>query len=242
MIDSPPSAHVIESTRGVLTTNQLGIRARACQRLGIEQLVKKTIVNFGCGPYPPAGYVNVDGSPTVLAARFPLPASFFGQRARLVSSLRRSEVRFGTARVVKFSQSSLDGFYASHVLEHMSRRESINLLRRAHAWLKHEGVIRLVFPDLRLLVRRYLDGAMDADEFVQATGLALDDRAWWKLPLRRSFHRWMYDSDSAIRLLISLDYRSVRVCAYGQSLLAEFAALDRETDRKTESFYVEALR
>lgn len=202
----------------------------------------KAIVNFGCGPVPPVGYINVDGSPTVLAARLRLPAVLFGPRARFVKTMRRAEVRFGTAHMVDFGRGSLDGFYASHVLEHLSRREGSDLLRRARDWLKDRGVIRLVFPDLRLLARRYLEGAMDAEEFVRATGLALDDRRWWQLPLRRSLHRWMYDSDTVLKLLKSLGYSSVRASACGDSLLAELAALDYQTSRENESFYVEALR
>jgi len=198
------------------------------------------IVNFGCGPNAPDGYVNVDGSPTVLLARLPLPAAIYGQRAEHVRAMRAGRVRYGTARRLRFPPGSVDGFYASHVLEHLSRDECGDLLRRVRTWLKPRGGLRVVLPDLRLSTTLYLERKIDADQLVEHTGLAIDGLSGWRILLGHAYHRWMYDAESAARLLDSLGYTKVKRCTCGESNLYEFAILDRKTDRASESFYLEA--
>ncbi len=92
-------------------------------------------MNFGCGIRCPEGYLNVDGSLTVLLAHLPLPASFYGSRADYVRAIRGGQVKYATARRLRVANGTLDGFYASHVLEHMPRQECNDLLRRVRLWL-----------------------------------------------------------------------------------------------------------
>lgn len=202
--------------------------------------MERVIVNFGCGISARHDCVNIDGSLTVLLARLPLPAVFYGRKMGFVRAIRLGRVKYGTARRLRFPQSSLDGFYASHVLEHLSRVECVNLLRRVQFWLKPTGLLRVALPDLRLLAREYVEGRMDADRFVEATHLAKDGMSFLEAGLGHAHHRWMYDSEGFSHLLRSLGWRDVKVCAYASSFLPEFVALDREVHREDESFYVEA--
>jgi len=203
--------------------------------------MERVIVNFGCGPCAPPGSINVDGSLTVLLARLPLPAALYGPKASLVRAMRKGRVKYGSARRVRFEPASLDGFYASHVLEHMSRGQCADLLRRVRFWLKPQGLLRVALPDLCLFVKRYATGELNADKFVQMTNLAIDSRPPWQVALGHSHHRWMYDSESFSRLLTSLGYSSIKKCGYAESALPELAALDAEAQRQDESFYVEAI-
>jgi hypothetical protein len=197
------------------------------------------IVNFGCGPSPAVGVENIDGSLTVLLARVPLPAAVFGSRKDFVVAVRKCKVRFGLGRSINFRSCSLDGFYSSHALEHMSREQSVTLLSRVRLWLKPSGVLRVALPDLRRFTGSYAAGECDADEFIRDIGLAIDGLPWWSLAFGRACHRWMYDASSFSRLLTDLGYRQVRECAYSESKVPELARLDLPV-RKSESFYVEA--
>ena len=49
-----------------------------------------------------------------------------------------------------------DACYSSHVLEHLTKEESQQLLTECHRILKPQGVIRVVVPDLEAIVREYL--------------------------------------------------------------------------------------
>jgi Methyltransferase domain len=198
-----------------------------------------TIVNFGCGAAPGRDCLNIDGSPTVLLARLPIPARLFGERARYVVAIRDYKVRFATARRLRFKDESLDGFYSSHTLEHLARAECEDLLSRLRIWLKPGGMLRVVLPDLKSLAASYACGDIDADTFVNHTHLA--DARGQIIKLGYSVHRWMYDRESFMALLERLRYRRVHDSSFGVSDLPQLAALDLE-DRRDGSFYVEAVK
>jgi hypothetical protein len=200
------------------------------------------IVNFGCGANPApstSGYINIDGSLTVLLARLPLPSSAFRSRADFIRVLRANHIRYGTASHLRFPECSLDGFYASHVLEHLSKHDCENLLFRVHKWLKPSGVLRVALPDLRRFARAYLEGATDASQFVAATNFAPDGRSWWEMLFGHSQHRWMYDAASFSRLLADLGFREIKEYEMNQGRLPALSCLDIPS-RQAESFYIEA--
>ena len=202
------------------------------------------IVNFGCGANPApsdSGYLNLDGSPTVLLARLPLPASAFGSRASFVRTLRANRIRYATARHLRLPDDSLDGFYASHVMEHLSRSDCEDLLLRVHHWLKPSGILRIALPDLRRFAKSYVDGNIDAFRFVANTHLAEDGLRWWESLFGHTQHRWMYDAQSFSELLNRLGYHQIRECEMNAGRLPALASLDIPS-RQAESFYMEAQK
>jgi len=202
------------------------------------------IVNFGCGSnLAPSdeGYSNIDGSLTILLARLPLPAATFGSRTDFVRVIRANRIRYGTARRLKFPKESLDGFYASHVLEHLSRRDCKDLLLRVRRWLKPSGALRVVLPDLKRAAKSYVEGATDASQFVGSTLLAEDGLHWWETLFGHSQHRWMYDAASFSRVLSELGFRDIRESSFGQGRLRLLNRLDIPS-RQAESFYIEAIK
>ncbi len=202
------------------------------------------IVNFGCGANPgprDSGYLNIDGSLTLQLAKLPLPATFFGGRADFVRLIRANRIRYGTARGLRLPANSIEGFYASHVLEHLSKRDCENLLVRVLGWLKPSGVLRVALPDLKRSAASYVAGKTDASQFVAGTHLAEDGLRWWETIFGHSQHRWMYDSESFSRVLIRQGFRDVREHSFGESALPALGCLDIPS-RQAESFYVEGAK
>jgi predicted SAM-dependent methyltransferase len=202
------------------------------------------IVNFGCGANPApstSDNISIDGSLTVLLARFPLPAAAFGSRADFVRVIRTSRIRYGTARRLKLPKESVDGFYTSHVLEHLSTLECEDLLRQVRTWLKPSGVLRVVLPDLMRFARSYVAGTTDAPQFVASTNLSADGRHWWEILLGHSQHLWMYDAASFRQVLARLDFREIEECELGQGRSSALNSLDIPS-RRAESFYIEAIK
>ena len=200
------------------------------------------IVNFGCGANPgprDSGYINIDGSLTVQLAKLPLPASAFGGRADFVRVIRANQIRHSTAASLKLPANSIEGFYASHVLEHLSKRDCENLLVRVLGWLKPSGVLRVVLPDLKRFAASYVAGATDASQFIANTHLAEDGLRWWETAFGHSQHRWMYDAESFSQVLVRLGFHDVRECSFGHGRLPALSSLDIPS-RQSESFYIEA--
>ena len=196
------------------------------------------IVNFACGARPGRGCINIDGSPTVLLARVPLPLRAYGPRANFVRLVRAHRVKFGLAKNLSFPQDSLDAFYSSHTLEHLSRAACESLLRRIRLWLKPSGVLRIVMPDLRRMAAAYSTGETDADSFVKNTYLATDSLKWWEIWFGHAYHRWMYDAESFRELLRTVGYQKIRECSINESRLSELKELDVPA-LAAESFYIE---
>jgi hypothetical protein len=92
------------------------------------------LLNFGCGSTYHEDWINIDifsSSPKVqehdIRKSLPYPNEYF------------------------------DACYSSHVIEHMMKNEAFNVIDECYRILKPHGIIRIVVPDLELLVRAYLN-------------------------------------------------------------------------------------
>ena len=208
-------------------------------------LASRTLANFGCGVCTSPAMINLDGGYIVLLARLPFPPAWYGGRRQLVQAIRKAGVRYASARRLNFAPRSLDGFYTSHALEHLNRRDCRALLGGVRRWLKPGGVLRAVLPDLQLVARNYAERSINADQFVERTMLSFDGASARQRIMSRDYHRWTYDADSFASLLHSFGFKHITCTEVGQSHVPEFSALDRQIDerfdRARESFYIEAV-
>jgi predicted SAM-dependent methyltransferase len=56
----------------------------------------------------------------------------------------------------KFENNTADLIYASHLLEHFYRHETIDVLKRWYQVLKPNGILRISVPDFEKIVKYYL--------------------------------------------------------------------------------------
>ena len=71
---------------------------------------------------------------------------------------------------IPFPDESFDVVYHSHVLEHFSKKQGIELIKECYRVLKKGGVLRIAVPDIERSVREYLknlDGALNGDKQAQ---------------------------------------------------------------------------
>jgi SAM-dependent methyltransferase len=163
-------------------------------------------LHLGCGTCTPPGWVNVDGA---LGARLAgVPG--LGRACRALG-LFRLEWPAGIAihdlrRPFPWPDGSAEAVYSAHTLEHLSREEGRRFVRECHRVLRPGGVLRLVVPDLRACVDRYLEGKVDAGDFLGTLGVATvfpgEGRLRrWLAPHVRFPHRCMYDGETLPALL-----------------------------------------
>jgi len=94
----------------------------------------QTKLHLGCGNKKIEGYINVD--------------------CRYLPSVDRIDnVRF----LRSFKENSVDVIYASHVLEHFSRWDYHQVLKRWYDLLKPGGTLRIAVPDFKKLAQYYLE-------------------------------------------------------------------------------------
>jgi SAM-dependent methyltransferase len=211
-------------------------------------------VNIGCGITPTKGWNNYDNSWSIRLAPI-LPSStakFFyviglltKHQMNFINFSRSSNIRWANAaKRIPEKDDSVDVIYCSHMLEHLDKREVCGFLNEARRVLRKGGVIRLSVPDLRRLVKDYLDNG-DADRFVEATLLAIGHRSNIAGRIRELLvgprnHRWMYDGLSLCNLLESFGFFQPSVTESGSTLICDPGELDLN-ERSEESVFVEAL-
>lgn len=155
---------------------------------------KQIFINVGCGDNLTDGFVNLDGSPSLVLARWPRVARLLrsmgvltAKNEKYIQFLRDHDVQHVNAgKCLPFSEGTVDLVYSCHMFEHLRPQQTETFLKECHRVLKPNGVLRLVVPDLRKLVEVYLDTG-DADRLVHELHLS----GFWGL-LSRSNSVWLF--------------------------------------------------
>lgn len=126
-------------------------------------------VQYGCGLCAPDGWMNFDASPRLRFERIPGVSTLAGTVGKRLfpSNISYGDIVFG----LPLADGSADAVYASHVLEHLSRKDVTRALANTLRVLKPSGVFRMIVPDLEWRAERYLQdkqkgGLHSADDFI----------------------------------------------------------------------------
>jgi SAM-dependent methyltransferase len=193
-------------------------------------------VQYGAGFSAGEGWLNFDASPTL---RIQLIPGLGRSLARLSGNPMPfpDGVRFGdVVRGLPLEDNSVDGLYASHVLEHLALEDVRIALAESRRVLRPGGVFRLVVPDLRQRARAYVEAGDEpeaAHRFLRATYLGRERRPR-SLPgrvralLGNSDHLWMFDHPAMVHELERAGFASIRPAAFGDADDPMFAAVEDE--------------
>jgi SAM-dependent methyltransferase len=183
------------------------------------------------------GWVNTDITPHIWLARIPF-ASTLARSLGLISELRYRQHRSGIFRRLRyvdisrrfpFTDNSIDAIFASHLLEHIPRKDALHCLTECHRVLKPGALIRLAIPDLDALIRDY-DPA-DPDSFVL---LALEPQE----RRTKNRHHYLYNETSLARLLQSCGFQHIRRAGFRQGACPDVERIDC----RPESLFMEATK
>jgi len=175
-------------------------------------------LNLGCGTTQPQGWINVDYSLGARLSKIPLLSRLNGLLKifdlgsdGLPRAYKRSLFVYNLLKRFPWNDESIDVIYSSHTLEHFSKQEGIIFLRECHRVLRKNGIIRIVIPDLKLLITNYISGKVPADEFVEVLGVLYERKnnpiKNILMPLTQFPHKCMYDINTLTRILRSIGFR-----------------------------------
>jgi predicted SAM-dependent methyltransferase len=192
-------------------------------------------LNIGSGLSGAAGWYNIDNSPTILLSRLP-----FGRRLFKTPDWPQDVHRHDVKKGLPFADGSVSCVYSSHTFEHFTWPEALAVARECFRVLQPDGVLRIVVPDLRLIVRDYL---ADSDPLASHRFLS-------RLSLGHTFHdvihpganhSQMFDERSLIHLLHQAGFPHAKTSRFMESRISDIARVELEA-RKSESLYVEAQK
>ncbi len=173
-------------------------------------------INLGCGAQVVEGWVNVDYA---LGAKIAKVPAFRVVNSRLhLFNLNWDDRIFLHDLTTRFpwQDSTVEAAYSSHTLEHMSRDDGRRFVSECFRVLRPGAVLRIVIPDLRAVVDRYLTGELVAEHFVEELGVLYESSGssikTRLAPLMQYPHKCMYDVQALERLLGSVGF-DARACA-----------------------------
>lgn len=202
------------------------------------------LLNIGSSARVAAGWTNVDFNWLARMATMPWLSwalcrvgVISKERWERIQKISRNIIVHDIRRPLPFAEATYDVVYHSHVLEHLDREAGKRLIEECRRVLKSGGVLRIVVPDLEVLVNRYTraleqvqagasrsgyDSAM-SDLFDQMVNQVPSGRSSQNLVTRlleRIFvrdtrangesHQWMYDSWSLAALLDDLGFADIK--------------------------------
>jgi len=171
-------------------------------------------LNLGCGDRFLSGWENVDFAPTN-----PLVRAY---------DLRRG---------VPYPDNFFDLVYHSHLLEHFSKDEAPQFLRECFRVLKHEGILRVVVPDLEGIARFYLQALERASQGFEGWDRNYD---WMTIELYdqavRERSGGNYVEFFKRKALTNWEFISHRVGAYGESLRMCFSGEGNPQSLRCQQF------
>ena len=199
----------------------------------------KIYLNIGCGYKAPAGWLNVDSSPTARIEKLPLVGALLGKLSGNPMQFP-DNVRYGNIISGRFlPDDSVDAVYASHVLEHLALNDMRSALANIYRMMRPGGTIRAIVPDLAARAEAYVirarAGDVDAAEsFMRSCYLGRETRPRGLIGNVRSVfggsdHLWMWDEASMRRELERVGFTDIRRASFGDSPDPMFAAVEDPT-------------
>jgi len=201
-------------------------------------------LNLGCGFNIVDGWINVDYALGAKLAKMPL-FSTINRKLKIVASDWDSRVYLHdlTARF-PWRDASVDYCYSSHTLEHLTREQGIFLLRESYRVLKPGGVVRIVVPDLKSVIREYEDGTLRADRFLETMGVlyGTEKRGIKKLlaPFYEFPHKCMYDTPTLVDVMREAGFLADERAAF-ESNIAGIEQIELQ-DRTVDAVIVEGVK
>jgi predicted SAM-dependent methyltransferase len=148
--------------------------------------------------------------------------------------------RYDVRKGLRFSNGSVRYIYSSHTFEHFTYDASLAIARDCRRALAPGGILRIVVPDLGLIVREYLadEKPLAAKTFLSRLSL---NHSLQDIVHPGSNHSQMFDARALVHMLREAGFEHVEVSSYRQSTIPEIDQLELEV-RRSESLYVEARK
>lgn len=167
--------------------------------------VDKVKLNLGCGEKFVSGWHNVDYALGARLFKFPFMKEI-NNKLHIFNMEWNSKIEIHDLRKkFPWDSNSIDVIYCSHVLEHFTKTEGEKFLKRCYMILKKGGIIRIIVPDLSVIVSKYVSGNIKADEFLDKLGVLRNSYSTLiknvLSPLVSYPHQCMYDKQSLKKIM-----------------------------------------
>lgn len=223
------------------------------------------ILNLGCGTKTCAheNVINIDWSMYLRIAKSKFlmvlaKSALDEDRFVKLKSIPDNVILHDLSKGIPYADGVVDAVYHSHVLEHLDRNIASVFLAETIRVLKPGGVLRVVVPDLELLVREYIDhiklceidseAALHHDEYIarileqcvrkEASSTSkqktlrrfIENRVLGDARTRGETHQWMYDRFNLQSRMQSAGFSDTRAFHFNESWIDEWNVYGLDLD------------
>jgi predicted SAM-dependent methyltransferase len=203
-------------------------------------------VNLGCGDRVVDGWTNVDYALGARLSRVPLIGTINRKLHVFNVEWDRRIVIHDLLTRFPWPDSSVAVAYSSHTLEHFDKTAGRAFLTECHRVLQRDGIIRIVVPDLHVIVADYVEGRLRADDVIGALEvLPVHAKSAVKNKLARftqssHTHKCMYDTPRLVEILNEIGFTAASRGPF-DSDIADIRVIERE-DRTRRAVIVEGRK
>ena len=198
-------------------------------------------INLGSGPTSAPGWTNIDwgllpflGSLKInkILVKLGFLNKGYGESWPRITFC---DIRKG----LPFEDKSVNYIYCSNVLEHLQPRETIKVVTECHRVLKKGGILRVVIPDLDILIKKYKDPDIFNNEY---WGYEKKKYRSFKEKVMERFirpHQWMFNKKSFKNILVEAGFVKIKFYGIRKGKCPDLDKLDLKIHEEL-CFYVEA--
>jgi len=198
-------------------------------------------INLGSGPTSAPGWTNIDwgllpflGSLRInkILVKLGLLNKGYGESW---PRIKFSDIR----KELPFMDNKVSYIYCSNVLEHLQPCETIKVVTECHRVLKKGGKLRVVIPDLDILIKKYKDPDTFNNEY---WGYEKKKYRSFKEKVMERFirpHQWMFNKKSFRNILVEAGFDKIMFYGIGKGKCPDLDRLDLKIHEEL-CFYVEA--
>jgi predicted SAM-dependent methyltransferase len=198
-------------------------------------------INLGSGPTSAAGWENIDWG--ILPLLGMLKINILLSKLKIIGAdygvvwpkIRLWDIRKG----LPFMDNKVSYIYCSNVLEHLQPRETIKVVTECYRVLKKGGKLRVVIPDLDILIKKYKDPDTFNNEY---WGYEKKKYRSFREKVMERFirpHQWMFNKKSFRNILVEASFSKIKFYGIGKGKCPDLNRLDLKIHEEL-CFYVEA--
>ncbi len=199
------------------------------------------MLNLGCGPVQPDGWINIDGSNRAwLASRLSLLDRFLTKLRVVPPTEFGPQVKYHNLfRGLPFASNSVAAIYAGELWEHFELADAEKLTAECYRVLAPQGVLRVCVPDGIQFWTRYLeifdevrskpDGIRNASPLKSHVQMYFNEictRRRWFGSMGHT-HKWQFDEVQLVELFEAQGFVDVERMPFHCSRILDVANVER---------------
>lgn len=169
-------------------------------------------LNLGCASQVIEGWVNVDYAFGARIAKVPFFRALNKKIKVFNIDWNENILITDLTKEFPWPNQCVDIVYSSHTLEHFTKEEGRRFLQECYRVMKIGSVIRVIVPDLRSTIDRYLEGDVKASDVVEKLGVLYEDRNGFLnnqlSVLIQCPHKCMYDTSALLDIMSEVGFHS----------------------------------